>query len=352
MPRRRSSEDSLVTKIQSKFSGSKVHATKEASYSLSLAIGDDAALFRPTPGHETILTCDWSLEGTHFLRDKHPADSVGWKCLARAISDIAAMGGIPRCFLLSLALPTEQTGKWFGEFLGGLHRAANAFDCQLAGGDTTRRDEILMNITVIGEIKRGQALRRDSAKAGDILFVSGRLGEAEHGLQLLRSQRGKINRRDPDLRKHLYPEPRLALAQWLSVKKLASAAMDLSDGLSTDLARLCAASKVGARIDAGKLPVVNLQRGRNSSRHKQLRAKNSSARGTEADEALQLALHGGDDYELLFTVPPKKAAEVPPIFAGVPLLPIGEVTKSRRILVVGESRIPTELRPAGWDPFR
>src|ERR1700722_8557521 len=336
MPRRQSPENSLVTKIQSKFSGSKVHATKEASYSLSLAIGDDAALFRPTPGHETILTCDWSLEGTHFLRDKHPADSVGWKCLARAVSDIAAMGGIARCFLLSLALPTERTGKWFGEFLDGLHRAANAFDCQLAGGDTTRNNGILINITVVGEIKRGQALRRDTAKAGDILFVSGRLGEAEHGLQLLRSQRGKINRRDPDLRKHLYPEPRLALAQWLSVKKLASAAMDLSDGLSTDLARLCAASKVGARIDAGKLPMVNVQRRKKSSRREPHGSKNSAAHTAQTDEALQLALHGGDDYELLFTVPPKKAAEIPPIFAGIPLPSIGEITKSRNLLLVGE----------------
>ena len=352
MPRRRSSEDSLVTKIQSKFSKLKARAGKRSSNPLSLAIGDDAALFRPTPGHETILTCDWSLEGTHFLRDKHPADSVGWKCLARAVSDIAAMGGIPRCFLLSLALPTELTGKWFGEFLDGLHRAANAFDCQLAGGDTTRNNEILINITVIGEIKRDQALRRDTAELGDILFVSGRLGEAEHGLQLLRSQRGKMNRRDPDIRKHLYPEPRLALAQWLAGKKLASSAMDLSDGLSTDLARLCAAGKVGARIDAGKLPVVNLKRGGGSSRREPHGSRNSVAHTAETDEALQLALHGGDDYELLFTVPPKKAAEIPPIFAGFALLSIGEITKSRKILLVGESRLSKELDPAGWDPFR
>jgi thiamine-monophosphate kinase len=351
MPRSQSSENSLVAKIQSKFSESKSRA-KPSSHQLSLAIGDDAALFRPSPGHETILTCDWSLEGTHFLRGKHPADSVGWKCLARAVSDIAAMGGMPRCFLLSLALPTELTGKWFGKFLDGLHRAAKAFDCQLAGGDTTRRDEILINITVVGEIERGQGLRRDTAKAGDILFVSGRLGEAEHGLQLLRSQRGKINLHDPDLRKHFYPEPRLALAQWLAEKKLASAAMDLSDGLSTDLARLCAASKVGARIDAGKLPVVNLQRGGKSSRRGPHGSRNSAAHTAETDAALQLALHGGDDYELLFTVPPQKAAGIQPIFAGVPLLSIGEITKSRKILLVGESRVPTKLHPAGWDPFR
>jgi thiamine-monophosphate kinase len=352
MPRRPSSENSLIAKIQSRFSEPQSHAAKDSANLLSLAIGDDAALFRPTAGHETILTCDWFLEDTHFLRGKHPADSIGWKCLARAVSDIAAMGGSPRCFLLSLALPAELIGKWFDEFLNGLHRAAKTFDCQLAGGDTTRSNEILINIAVAGEIERGQALRRDSAKASDILFVSGRLGEAEHGLQLLRNQRGKINRRDPDLRKHLYPEPRLALAQWLAEKKLVCSAMDLSDGLSTDLARLCAASGVGARIDVGKLPVVNLQRGKNNSRRKQHRARNSSAHIAKADEALQLALHGGDDYELLFVVPQQKAGEIPPIFAGVPLLSIGEIIKSRKILLVGESRVPTELHPGGWDPFR
>jgi thiamine-monophosphate kinase len=342
MPRRQSSENSLVAKIQSKFSESKSRAAKEPAHRLSLGVGDDAALFRPTAGHDTILTCDWSLEGTHFLRD-NPADSIGWKCLARAVSDIAAMGGIPGCFLLSLALPGGLTGIWFDELLNGLHRAAKTFDCQLAGGDTTRSNEILVNITVVGEIKRGRALRRDSAKPGDILFVSGRLGEAEHGRQLLRGQRGKLNRRDPHLRKHLYPEPRLVLGHWLAEKKLASAAMDLSDGLSTDLARLCAASRVGARLDAGKLPVVNLQRARNNSRRTPHRAK--------ADEALLLALHGGDDYELLFAVPQEKAAEIPPSFAGLPLLAIGEITRSRKILLVGQSRVPTKLHPQGWDPF-
>jgi thiamine-monophosphate kinase len=342
MPRRPSSENSVIARIQSKFSEAKSRTLKDEAV-LSLAIGDDAALFRPTAGHETILTCDWFLAGTHFLCDKDPADSIGWKCLARAVSDIAAMGGSPRCFLLSLALPAELSGTWFAEFLNGLHRAAKRFACQLAGGDTTRSSEILIHITVAGEIARGRALRRDAAKAGDILFVSGRLGAAEHGLQLLRSQRGKINRRDPRLHKHRYPEPRLALAQWLAEKQLASAAMDLSDGLSSDLARLCAASRVGARIDAGKLPVVHLPRGKNSS-------KNSSAH--REGQALELALHGGDDYELLFTVPEPHAAQIPRSFRGLPLRSIGEITASRKILLASESRVPAELPPAGWDPFR
>src|SRR5450631_763941 len=119
---------------------------------ITLGIGDDAALFSPRRGYETILTCDWFLEGTHFLRDKHPADSVGWKCLARAVSDIAAMGGKPRCFLLSLAIPGTLTGRWMNEFLAGLRRAARKFKCPLGGGDTTSRRETLVNVTVFGEL--------------------------------------------------------------------------------------------------------------------------------------------------------------------------------------------------------
>lgn len=315
---------------------------------LSLGIGDDAALFPPTRGCETILTCDWFLEGTHFLRGKHPPDSVGWKCLARAVSDVAAMGGTPRCFLLSLAIPEAATGHWLDAFLQGLRRAAQRLDCALAGGDTTRRGEILVNVSVIGEVRKGRALRRDGARAGDLLYVSGRLGEAERGLRLLRQQRGMANSRDARLQKHLYPEPRLGLGAWLVEKRIATAAMDLSDGLSSDLPRLCAASGVGVRIDAAKLPVVALpprNRGaRRNAKRKQIHLV--------ADEALQLALHGGDDYELLFTVPKRKATQIPKSFGGIPVTVIGEITADRKIVVVGQNSRSTVLQPGGWDPFR
>src|SRR5712672_4001050 len=112
---------------------------------LALGVGDDAALLQPRLGRQLVLTCDWFLEGSHFLRHKHPPDAIGWKCLARAVSDVAAMGGVPRCFLLSLALPETHTGQWFDLFLGGLRRASRKFQCALAGGDTTRRNEILIN---------------------------------------------------------------------------------------------------------------------------------------------------------------------------------------------------------------
>jgi thiamine-monophosphate kinase len=352
MPRRHRTENSLLAKIERAFDSAGQRTTSRARNSfanrLSIGIGDDAALFRPTRGCETILTCDWFLEGTHFLRGKHPADSVGWKCLARAISDIAAMGGAPRCFLLSLAIPETETGAWLDAFLRGLRRAAQHFDCVLAGGDTTKRDKILINVTVIGEMRKGRALRRDGARIGDLLFVSGRLGEAERGLQLIRKQRGMANRRDERLQKHLYPQPRWALGAWLAEKRLATAAMDLSDGLSSDLPRLCAASGVGARVDAAKLPVVLISPpGRSAQRHSETRQTHP-----HLDEALQLALHGGDDYELLFTVPRRKEMQIPPSFEGVPLISIGEITASRKIVLVGQNSKPHALKPGGWDPFR
>lgn len=302
---------------------------------IRLGIGDDAALLRPRAGSETILTCDWFLEGTHFLRNKHPADSVGWKCLARAVSDVAAMGGKPRCFLLSLALPAALTGRWLEEFLRGLRRATREFQCALSGGDTTRRNEILIQVTVVGEILSGRAILRSRARPGDLIYVSGHLGEAELGLRILK-RGGKTPRgRNLLVKKHLYPEPRLALGAWLAKNRLASAMMDLSDGLSSDLPRLCAASGAGAHVEAERIPLL-----RSSDGFYERRA-----------DRLQLALHGGDDYELLFTVAPHKAKRLPRTWKGIPLTRIGEITKSRKVLLRKEGR-SHELLPGGWDPFR
>jgi thiamine-monophosphate kinase len=299
-------------------------------------MGDDAALFTPTRGCQTILTCDWFLEGTHFLRDKHPADSVGWKCLARAISDIAAMGGQPRCFLLSMALPSVLAGPWLKDFLGGVCRAARKFSCVLAGGDTTRHPKVIINITVVGEVRSGYALLRSRAKPGDILYVSGRLGQADLGLQVLRSSR-RVSPNNPVLRKHLYPEPRIALGQWLAENRLATAMMDLSDGLSTDLPRLCNASSVGARINASQIPAARVPKW------------NSPAASINA---LRLALNGGDDYELLFAVSPPKVRQLPRSYQGVALTAIGEITSARRVTLVDRDSHEAALTPGGWDPFR
>ena len=333
MPRKLQNEDSILRKIAESSQSSQ---GRGAAQPVALGIGDDAALLRPKPGHQIVLTCDWFLEGTHFLRAKHPPDAVGWKCLARAVSDVAAMGGTPRCFLLSLALPETHTGRWLDLFLGGLRHASRKFQCALAGGDTTRRDEILINITVVGEVRAGSAMLRSGARADDILYVSGRLGEAELGLQIVRRTKGAVSKNNPLTRKHLYPEPRLALGQWLSKKGLATAMMDLSDGLSSDLPRLCAASAVGARLERAKIPQVQ-------SRDLALK---------HGRDPLQLALHGGDDYELLFTVPPRKAKLLPKSFRGVALTAIGKITRERVLLVLAENGRASQLIPSGWDPFR
>jgi thiamine-monophosphate kinase len=325
-------ESAVLGKIERHFA----QATSPLAPAVRVAIGDDAAIFAPRVGHETILTCDWFLEGTHLLRDKHPADAVGWKCLARAVSDVAAMGSAPRCFLLSLALPETHLGRWLDDFLVGLRRASRAFHCALVGGDITRRREILINVTVVGEVPAGKALLRAGARPGDVLYVSGTLGEAELGLRLLRSGRGVADKKDRRLRKHLYPDPRLALGSWLREKRLASAMMDLSDGLSSDLPRLCLASAVGARIDAARLPAAQI------SPDDQKRAL----------LPLQLALHGGDDYELLFAVPRHKTKFVPRSLQGVRLTAIGEITRGRAIVLVEPGGREVPLPADGWDPFQ
>ncbi|HEX8881322.1 MAG TPA: thiamine-phosphate kinase [Candidatus Acidoferrum sp.] len=324
-------ESELINRIDSA-----LRLPREVSPEVRLRIGDDAALLRPRARHEMILTCDWFLEGTHFLRKRHPPDSVGWKCLARALSDIAAMGGVPRCFLLSLALPDTHTGRWLDEFLAGLSRASRKFRCVLAGGDTTRCREISVNVTVVGEVETGRAVARSGAGPGDLIYVSGRLGEAGLGLAVLRRGRGLPDPKNSLTKKHLYPEPRLALGQWLAEKRLASSMMDLSDGLSSDLLRLCAASGVGACLESGTIPCLRTP----DMAHKY------------GLDPLQLALHGGDDYELLFTVPRRKAKLVPHAFQSIPLTPIGQIAKQSRLVLRDRNSREQLLAAGGWDPFR
>jgi thiamine-monophosphate kinase len=317
-------EDELVKAIAGQFPPS--HGRQ-----LRLGVGDDAALWKPQRGFVSILTSDWFLEDSHFLRAKHPTESVGWKCLARAASDIAAMGGTPRCFLLNLAVPGDTTGKWLGDFLGGLRQAAKSLECVLAGGDTTRSKRILISVTVIGEIREGHEVRRSGARPGDLIYVSGSLGEAEYGLQLLRENKGRINSKDAAMRRHLYPEPRVELGRWIAETKLATAMMDVSDGLSTDLRRLCTASGVGALINPARLPMLP---------------------GIAADSARQLALNGGDDYELLFTVSSGKAGRMPAKFGKLRLTQIGEMTSEAGVRITGRKGRSKPLHAAGWDPFR
>jgi thiamine-monophosphate kinase len=303
---------------------------------LRVGIGDDAAVMHPRGRTEWVLTTDACLENVHFLLRTHPPEAVGYKALARATSDLAAMGARPLYFLLSLALPPSCTGKWFDRFLEGMSRAARSFGLVLAGGDTTKSPLAAINLTVIGEVTPGQAVLRSGARPGNLICVSGTLGEAELGLRLL--QRGLHKRRKWKrlIRKHLHPEPRLALGEWLAKSGSASAMIDTSDGLSTDLAHICEASGVGARLWADRIPKVMVP---------------SDLQKLGLDP-LRLALDGGEDYELLFTVPKRLAQHLPRAVHGVPITIIGEITRGKGILLMDSAGGTKALPAQGWDPFR
>jgi len=304
---------------------------------LRLGIGDDAAVMAPRKGSEWVVSCDAFLEGVHFLADRHPPDSVGFKALARATSDLAAMGAQPRFFLLTLALPTSRTGRWLDEFLHGMGRAARQLGMRLAGGDSTKSATISISVTVLGEVGRGLAVTRSGARPGDVLCVSGRLGGAELGLKMIQSAAVKASNSNEKgrrrlLRPHLYPQIRVALGAWLAGRRVASAMVDISDGLSTDLARLCAASGVGARIWAQRIPCVKV-----------LPALKL--------DPLQIALHGGDDYELLFTVHRRQMRALRSAPGYAEIAAIGEIERGAKITLVDEAGRAKILRSGGWDPF-
>jgi thiamine-monophosphate kinase len=310
-----------------------------------LGIGDDAAVIAPDGRTEWVLSCDAFLEGVHFFPDRHPADSVGFKSLARATSDLAAMGAEPRLFLVTLALPVGRTGKWLDEFARGMSRAARRLGMRLVGGDTTKGPIVSVSIAVLGEVAPGRALTRSGAKPGDILYVSGRLGRAELGLRMIKSgllKPPKRGLRGPFLflQQHLYPNVRVELGAWLARHKVASSMIDISDGLSTDLTRVCEASRVGARLWADRIPCVALPA-----------AGSRPLAGLKVDP-LQMALHGGDDYELLFTVPPGKVSRLRRAPGFREIRAIGEIQGDRKILLIGADGRAKRLVPRGWDPFR
>jgi thiamine-monophosphate kinase len=299
---------------------------------LRAGIRDDAALVEARRGHELILTTDMSIENVHFRRQLHPARSVGHRALARSISDVAAMGGQPRYALVSLALSEWATRAWVEELYLGMLSLAKRFGVALVGGDTARTSgPVMIDVMVVGEVPRGRALLRSGARPRDQIFVSGRLGLSALGLRLLMSQpRRKPTLRNEAIRAHLYPEPQCALGRFLSDRRLASALMDLSDGLSTDLARLCEASRVGARLWANLIPGPSPQ---------------------DAQDSLHLALHGGEDYQLLFTVHPGRVSRIPARFGNVPLHRIGEIQRTKGLRLVETDGSVQSLNPAGWDCF-
>ncbi|HVB99130.1 MAG TPA: thiamine-phosphate kinase [Candidatus Dormibacteraeota bacterium] len=335
-------EDQIIDRIVKRIGRQAPRRSRRASPDLILGIGDDAAIVRPRAGADWVLSSDFSLEDVHFRRS-YPPEAIGYRSLARAVSDLGAMGAHPEFFLLSISLPSERTGPWLDRFLAGMASASRRYSLQLIGGDTTRWAKVAIAITVIGRAACHRAIRRDGARAGDRLYVSGQLGAAALGLAVLRqkkrtgSMRFAVGSRCPKiLRQHLYPAIPIELGIHLAEGKIASAMIDLSDGLSTDLARLARASRVGARVFLDRLPAVPVPA--------------PLARG--GLDAIDLALNGGEDYGLLFTVPARRAARVPGSFRGVPITCIGEIVPGRGVKLVGSDGRERRLAAAGWDPFR
>jgi thiamine-monophosphate kinase len=333
------SEDALIARIRRGIPSS-------AGGILRLAIGDDAAILRLRRGREWVVTCDQFIEDVHFVKALHPPEVVGYKALARATSDLAAMGAVPRVFLLSLALPASCAGVWLTAMTRGMARAAREFGLTLAGGDTARSPAqnaaVALNLTVLGEIEAGRGVRRNSALPGDAIFVTGVLGAAQLGLEIvLRGWAGSYRRL---VSPHFYPKPCLEVGRWLLRRRIASAMMDLSDGLSTDLARLCRASGVGARLYESAIPSVAVPAA--------LRAKRGGRSGAKVFDERELALHGGEDYGLLFTVRKRMVSRVPAAFHGTRITRIGETVSGGGVVLIGADGSTRPLVPGGWDHFR
>jgi len=372
-------ELALIDRIRTRAGQSAAQFAKAA---LRLGIGDDCALLRPRAGEELAVTTDLSIAGRHFRLDWHAPDAVGHRALARGLSDLAAMGARPVAAFLSLGLPRELIGaigsrgypwspiardqvhlgiraeyrpsssSWADRFLDGFFALAEAYNTPLAGGDLAESPLAVADIVLVGAVPGGKALLRSGARAGDLIYVTGSLGGAAAGVARLEELAGTSNQArtgvaraniarvkipripkklEAALAPHLYPQPRIAQGQWLSRRGLATAALDISDGLSTDLAHLCNASghesRLSAEIDASSLPL-------------------------HPAAALAQALHGGEDYELLFTAPAD--VSVPRSIAGVPVTRIGRMVRHRAgkpqmVLITERGREP--LVPKGWEHF-
>jgi thiamine-monophosphate kinase len=299
--------------------------------SVVMGIGDDAAVVR-IPGN-LLITKDLLVENVDFRRDLHPPRLLGRKSINVSLSDIAAMGGRPLHAVLGLALPGDLDEAWLSAFLAGFRDASRDACVALVGGDISRARQIVISVTVTGEAKT--FVGRGGARPGDRIFVSGTLGDAAQGLQLLEKgfRPGKDRAAGRLLKAFLDPEPRLELGAFLARRKLASALIDVSDGLSVDLAHICEESGVGASVELGRIPVS-----------KELRR--SSKR------PLDLALNGGEDFELLFTVRPRNVARLGRVGKRLKITAIGRITAGRKILAVDPAGKKKPLQVRGYEHFR
>ena len=326
-----------------------IRARSKDGNGVRVGIGDDCAVLQSRRGEEILVTTDFSIEGRHFHLNTHPPEAIGHKCLARGLSDIASMGGRPMAAFISLAVPRRLTElqkpvahasnlrhgmnmkpqSWMERFYDGLLALADNEHVILAGGDLSESPTAVADIIVIGAAPKGRAILRSTARAGDILYVTGSVGGAAAELATLQSRTRKMPNNSPE-NPHFYPQPRLAVGQALLRRKLATACIDISDGLSVDLLHLCEESALNAEVDAAAVPI-------------------------HPKAKLEDALHGGDDYELLFTASPR--TRLPGKLGGVAIHPIGRMaaraprSRANRMVLMSSSGRKTPLKPQGWQHF-
>jgi thiamine-monophosphate kinase len=313
---------------------------------LKTGIGDDAAVLQVPRGHEIVVTTDFCLEGTHFRRDWHSAESAGHRCLARGLSDLAAMGAKPLAAFLSLAIPAGTPRPWIDGFFRGLLALAREHNVPLAGGDLARSPGqgksagVLADIVLVGSVPMGRVLLRSTAKPGDLIYVTGALGGAAAELAKLsnvmkqtrvpHSKDGfivlRVGRMNAEDQPHLFPQPRIAAGIALQKRRSRIPCMDISDGLAMDLDRLCEASGVAAELDAAQIPLAT-------------------------GATLEQALHGGEDYELLFCAP--ASAKIPRRLGGVAVTRIGRIVpkqrRQRRLTLISPDGRRGPLVARGWE---
>jgi thiamine-monophosphate kinase len=301
-----------------------------------IGIGDDAAALLLSPSATLLATTDMLIEGVHFDLKTTDLFSLGWKSAAVNLSDIAAMGGEPRFCLTAIGIPPSLTVEDITEFYRGVTACLKKFGAVLVGGDTCASPkDLVISVTMLGESERKRMITRSGARPGDLIYVTGTLGDSAAGLELLTAGASSQN---PGVRrlieKHLRPVPRIAEGRKLNVSGIVSSMIDVSDGLSSDLGHICDQSGVGAEVFADRMPLS-----------KELRSVKSLAR-----PALEFALSGGEDYELLFTSPVEREREI--MSLRVRATVIGAITRQKGMYLVTEKGGIHPLAPGGYEHFR
>ncbi len=316
-------EKELIEAIRKEF------FTQQAN--LELGIGDDAAVIK-TGKTSLVITKDLLLEDIHFLRRLHPPRLLGRKSLNVNLSDLAAMGAKPKYALLGLGIPVGTETGWIEFFFKGFKSAAGKFGVKLIGGDVTRAQKVTVSVTLIGEGKR--IIKRSGAESGHHLFVSGALGEAREGLLLLKRgfKLGGDKKKDKMLKAFLDPTPQVELGMRLAGLQLVSSMIDISDGLSVDLGHICKESRCGAEIEREKLPI-------------------SFELRSVQRRAFDFAMNGGEDYQLLFSVPPSKLYAVYGLKKKYSLTHIGKTIRGKGIFLIDRRGRRQKLKPRAWQHF-